>query len=450
MLKPLVIIFISFPLFIYSQGFSPQIISTAGSQGSTANYKLSYTIGQLNTNSGSGSSIVFTQGFQQSFVFTDTIEQPVICLVTLDSLTQKNMVIWERQRGFSTAYYNIFRESTTAGVYVKIGTSPFDSLSVFIDHNSNPRKQAHRYRISAVDSFGNESSRSPVHKTIHLTAYKGLSNENHLIWTAYEGKSIGTYYIYRGTSYNNLALIDSIQSSLTEYSDFTASPGLQYYFVTFKFLDWCYPAIYRASTSSGPYSQSVSNLKDYSSFSVDYLSVAPAIQALQNSADTAIFEVFTNLDSFTAVSDQPWLTTTIDTATNRVIASAEPNISKNMRSANITVSGLKVGGQNAVVFQNGGYTGIASKPALTDLLVYPNPYQGFTNILFSIDHPSNLTVNVYSLTGKLIKNFYSGTAPSGKYHYKFSANESRLEAGLYLLIIQINNKQYIRKLIELK
>ena len=360
------------------------------------------------------------------------------------------MIVWERQKGFGTSYYNIYRESTTAGVYVKIGSNPFDSVSVFVDKNSNPRKQAQRYRISAVDSLGNESSLSPVHKTIHLTAYKGLSNENHLLWTAYEGKTFGTYYIYRGNKLNNFILIDSIQSSLTEYSDFTASPGLQYYMITFKFLGWCYPGKFRAHTSSGPYSQSVSNMKDYNSITPIYLSVAPPVQTIANTADTTIFEVFTGLDSFDAVSDQPWLTTIIDTVTNRVIACAEANTSVNLRSASIKVSGVAVTDQYVTVFQNGTSTAIFNKSSLSDISVYPNPYQGFTNITFTLENKAKMAINIYSLTGKLIKNFYSGEAYPGKYHFKFSANENGYEAGLYLLIIQLNDKQIVRKLIELK
>jgi hypothetical protein len=300
-----------------------------------------------------------------------------------------------------------------------------------------------------MDSLGNESSLSPVHKTIHLTANKGTSNENHLIWTAYEGKSFGTYYIYRGKKINNLKLIDSIQSSLTDYSDFTASSGIAYYMVSAKFLGECYPSKFRANTNSGPYSQSVSNLKDYSVIAVDYLSVAPPIQTVKNSTDTAIFEVFTNLDSFSAVSDQSWLTTKIDTETNRIFACAEPNPSANFRSASIKVSGLNVNDQYVTVFQN-GFTSICNKSSLTDIMVYPNPYQGFTNITFTLDHQANLAINIYSLTGKMIKNFYSGEALPGRYNFKFSAKENGYEAGLYLLIIQLNDNQFVRKLIELK
>jgi hypothetical protein len=449
MLKRITLIFFIFPTILYSQSFSPQVISSVGNQGSTTNYQISYTIGQLNTYSGGNQSIILTQGFQQSFAFSPSVEQPVICLVTLDTFTQKNMVVWERQGGFRTAFYNIYRESTTAGVYIKIGSRLFDSISSFVDNNSNPRKQAYRYRISAVDSLGNESSFSPVHKTIHLTANKGTSNENHLIWTGYEGKSFGTYYIYRGKKINNLILIDSIQSSLTQYSDFTANSGIQYYMVSAKFLGECYPSKVRAHTNSGPYSQSASNLKEYSAIQSDYLAVAPPIQSINGSPDTTIFEVFTNLDSFEATSDKSWLTIAIDTATNRIFVYAVNNPTANMRTASIKVTGLNVSDQYVTVMQN-GFTSMNNNSTLLELLIYPNPYKGLTNITFSIANKTWLDLSIYSMSGKRIKNFYTGEVKPGKYSYQFSAVENGYPSGLYMLKLQNGSKQIIRKLIELK
>jgi hypothetical protein len=455
MFKSVLFFLFFFPFFLYSQIFSPQVISTAGNQGSTPNYQISYTVGQLNTYSGGNNSIVLSQGFQQSF--SPTLEQPIICKVTHDDKFHKNMIIWEKQTGFGTAYYNIYEESTTPGEYTKIGSNPFNDECVFIDNNSNPRKEAQKYKISAVDSFGNESSLSPYHKTIYLNVYKESDNKNHLIWNSYEGKITGTYYIYSGKNINKMELIDSVQSDITEYFDFISSPEIQFYFVSAKFSDVCYHGLSNRSSDDMHYYESISNIdhslshaEDYSSQTLNYLSVAPSVQTINNFADTTIFNVNTNLKIINAVSDQTWLTTKFDTISKRIVAYADPNTTVYQRSAIIKVSGLNVKDQYVTVSQNVAYTAINNKSSINDIEVYPNPYQGFTNITFTLDNQANLSINIYSITGKLIKNFYSGEALPGRYHYKFSAIEYGYETGLYVLNIQLNDKQIVRKLIELK
>jgi hypothetical protein len=134
-----------------------------------------------------------------------------ICVVTNDPYTGKNLIAWERTKGKRTAYYNIYRETTAAGIYEKIGSLPFDSVSVFVDDNSNPKQRAYRYRISAVDSCNNESELSKPHKTLHLTVNAGVGGQINLIWSHYEGFPFQTYRIYRGTHPDSLKLIDSIQ-----------------------------------------------------------------------------------------------------------------------------------------------------------------------------------------------------------------------------------------------
>ena len=437
------------PFFLFSQNYSPSVISSLGNQGNTTNYYMSYTIGQLITTSGGNSIILLTQGFQQSFIKSIVTESPVICMVTLDSFTQKNMVIWERQQGHATAYYNIFRETTSAGVYEKIGSVPFDSLPVFIDNGSSPRKQAYRYRITAVDSNANESAQSPVHKTIHLTASQGSANEHHLIWTPYEGKTFSTYYIYRGKQPNKMMLIDSIASSLTSYSDYVGNPGIQYYFVSAQFLGDCSPNVFRANNYSGPYSQSLSNIKEYTTKVESYLFVSPPVQSSNGNMDTLVFEMFTNLDTITATPDKTWLTTEVDTANDIITVYVQQNTSTNIRTASITVSGTGVADQTVSVIQNGYYS-VDENLLLTDLSVYPNPYRGFTNITLTLAGQAHMDVSVYSLTGQLVKTLFNGSTNPAMYHYRFSALENGYATGLYMLVVKLNDQKIIRKLVELK
>ncbi|MBW8050471.1 MAG: T9SS type A sorting domain-containing protein [Cytophagales bacterium] len=164
-----------------------------------------------------------------------------ICLVTVDSATGSNLVVWEKLQTQGVQSYNIYRESSQAGTYYLIGNVPVDSVSVFTDTLSNPLQQAYRYRISVVDSCGNESEKSQLHKTMHLTINEGLGGVINLIWDHYEGFGFLTYYIHRYTTSTGWVEIDSIASTLTSRTDFSPPPANLSYRVVVKHPASCDP-----------------------------------------------------------------------------------------------------------------------------------------------------------------------------------------------------------------
>ncbi len=145
---------------------------------------------------------------------------PDICVVSVDSATQKNIVIWEKS--LDTTFvdsYNVYKETTTSNEYALIGNVSNSSLSTFIDNSSTPAQKADRYKISTVDSTGIESySKSIAHKSIHLSVNLGNPPQRNLIWDNYEGFTVSKYKIWRGKG-TGITLIDSIQGSLTSYTD---------------------------------------------------------------------------------------------------------------------------------------------------------------------------------------------------------------------------------------
>ena len=154
---------------------------------------------------------------------------PDICIVGIDTVTNHNRVIWERQNADMIDSFRIYRESNVAGIYDLIGSQPFSTLSVFEDVNSNPAQMAYRYRITAVDTCGMETSPSPIHKTLHLTINAGLGGVWNLIWTNYEGFNFGSYKIYRSSDSTNMQLLTQIQSNLTSFTDLNPPTGDVYY-----------------------------------------------------------------------------------------------------------------------------------------------------------------------------------------------------------------------------
>lgn len=174
----------------------PQVIATAGNSGSAGNYHLSYTIGQVVAGTGTTPTTILTQGFQQPGVCMP-YQQEQICIVLVDSTTGKNLIVWEKTPNVATDYYKIWKESTTAGVYNLIGTVPYNNLSQFTDTSSHPQQQSDRYKISVVDTCGNESQMSTAHRTLHLSVSQGFPSGVELNWQdSYEGFTFYTYQLY--------------------------------------------------------------------------------------------------------------------------------------------------------------------------------------------------------------------------------------------------------------
>jgi photosystem II stability/assembly factor-like uncharacterized protein len=150
-----------------------------------------------------------------------------ICMVSVDST--KNIVSWNKPVNGAIASFNVFKETTVAGNYTKIGSVPYNQPGVFRDIASQPETSSNKYKISIIDTCGLESLTSAAHKTMHLTINKGTGIVWNLIWESYEGFPVATYKIYRGTSPTNLVYFDATSGSNTQYSDNNPPIGDIYY-----------------------------------------------------------------------------------------------------------------------------------------------------------------------------------------------------------------------------
>jgi len=144
-----------------------------------------------------------------------------ICIVTVDSLTNTNLLAWERVQTSGIESYNVYRESSQKDVYFLVGTVPVSEETLFNDETADPSIRSYRYKLTAVDSCGNESEFSIWHKTMHLTLNLGLDNSVNLIWDGYEGFDVSTYDILRFSDSNGWEKLESVSSNVTSYSDFS-------------------------------------------------------------------------------------------------------------------------------------------------------------------------------------------------------------------------------------
>ncbi len=178
-----------------------------------------------------------------------------ICLVTVDTVTWKNKIMWEKTTGVGTNSYNVYKE-VALNVYNWIGTVPYNDPSFFIDYSSQPEAYANRYKIASVDVCQVESVKSYYHMTMNLTI-AAFGSTMGLSWTHYIDASSSfqpsMYYIYRGTSPSNMQLLASVPGSVTSYNDINVF-NVYYYMVGVEKASGC-------NTTKTP-TYSFSNKKD--------------------------------------------------------------------------------------------------------------------------------------------------------------------------------------------
>ena len=187
---------------------------------------------------------------------------PKICIVTVDTSSDKNLIVWEKPNTNSIDKYIIYREQGTND-YISIGEVDYGDLSEFIDIGSSPNVHADKYKISIIDTCGNESELSPYHQTMNLSQAMGASeNEVILIWNKYEDESgdfvPSTYNIYRKESGLDWTLETTLTGSLSTFNYNLKDIKKDEQFIISVDIPTCTPT----KASGGPYYQSSSNIED--------------------------------------------------------------------------------------------------------------------------------------------------------------------------------------------
>lgn len=154
-----------------------------------------------------------------------------LCIITVDSLTTTNLLVWEKVQTVGIDYYNIYRETSVQGEYVLIDTVEFSNISLFNDVIASPSERSWSYKIGAVNVCGEEGPLSIPHRTIHLDLLDLGNNTVKVNWNAYEGTTAFTdYIVWRYTTANGWEAADTVPNTtltITDPVDY-ATPGLDY------------------------------------------------------------------------------------------------------------------------------------------------------------------------------------------------------------------------------
>lgn len=166
-----------------------------------------------------------------------------ICVVTTDTTTGKNLIVWEKSGIKHAKEYKIYRETSTPGTYQHIGTKASNQFSTFEDVNSNPQAQSYKYKLTVVDSCNREMplDSSDAHQTVHVSFNVLSNNTIYISWIPYVGKPYTTYTIKRSNNNGPFVQIAQVGSSVTNYNDTNPPSGVNSYRVEIQVPGGCTP-----------------------------------------------------------------------------------------------------------------------------------------------------------------------------------------------------------------
>lgn len=186
-------------------------------------------------------------------------EGPTICMVSCDTATNRNMVIWNKVPGLQISSYSVYRETYQNNVFTKIAEVPFGDLGVYVDPDVNPLVRSYTYALTATRQSGDESNLGKSLRSYHLTINPGVYGYN-LFWndmntSVFEFSNVQTIRIFRKYLNGSWEAIDSVPSNVNSYTDIFTTTGLAYYYIEAILLEPCHPFL-----KSGAYNSIISNI----------------------------------------------------------------------------------------------------------------------------------------------------------------------------------------------
>ncbi|MCX8014770.1 MAG: T9SS type A sorting domain-containing protein, partial [candidate division WOR-3 bacterium] len=88
-----------------------------------------------------------------------------------------------------------------------------------------------------------------------------------------------------------------------------------------------------------------------------------------------------------------------------------------------------------------------------NLISYPNPFSNHTTISYHLSYPAKVKLQIFDITGKLIKTLTNQEQSNGAYKFRWNGidNNGRYVAqGIYFVKLEVNNTTTIRKLTLIK
>ncbi|MFH1319382.1 MAG: T9SS type A sorting domain-containing protein [Bacteroidota bacterium] len=366
-----------------------------------------------------------------------------ICLITVDSTSAKNVIVWEKPITTSIDSFRIYRN--IVGNYTHVGSVDYNSLSEFADNTLgvNPQVTSYRYKISAMDTCGNESALSDYHETIHLTVSQGSPPPaKNLIWDNYEGFNFNYYRILRDNTGNgDFEVIDSVTSASTTYTDLYPPSEDVLYIIEVVHLSVCTATMMKHSGFTGQ----ALKAKDYNSSKSNTCSVAgggtlsataTSTNATPGNCDgTTTVTAYGGLPPYTYQWDGGTGFQTTPTAYG--LCTGNYNVTVTDADGNTATSSVTVG-------EATGYQTLSGFGTLTGFRVFPNPGTGVFTVEGDVEEIGG--IRVFNIFGQEVKKV---VATGGNVSNSMEIDLSDYHPGIYNLQM-ITNKGVTNKKIALE
>jgi photosystem II stability/assembly factor-like uncharacterized protein len=149
---------------------------------------------------------------------------PPLCMVTVDPVSPHFRILWNQPELTLADSVILYKDGNIAGQPIRLAGFSAASAGEYLDEQSNPLVKTEWYSIMVIDHC-KSSYMGTGHNPVHLAINQGIGNSWNLIWNQYFGAPVITYNIYRGTSSDNLQLLTSVSSGITQYTDLNAPTG---------------------------------------------------------------------------------------------------------------------------------------------------------------------------------------------------------------------------------
>jgi hypothetical protein len=162
---------------------------------------------------------------------------PKICKVTIDSVLQKPLILWNKAGAIAGLKYYIFKSPFSNGSYSLVDSINFNALGSYLDQSSFNPNQIVNYKISLMDSCGHQSSKSDFHNPISLNA-QNINLFNSLNWQPYKGLTGTNQRVWKSSNGVNFQVIANL--SITENNYIDSNIGSKnYYRIEWISVDSC-------------------------------------------------------------------------------------------------------------------------------------------------------------------------------------------------------------------
>ncbi len=148
-------------------------------------------------------------------------------------------IMWEKTPGQGTELYKIYRDAGVGFEY--LASLNYTEPAIYEDTDVDPSSEYYKYRITSVDSCGSESVFSEHHRTCLLDVVADNNGACYLNWGEYQGFFVVYYFIMRGTTPDNLVVVDSVLYNDFNFVEMNPDEDGSYYRIKVRRIDGCSP-----------------------------------------------------------------------------------------------------------------------------------------------------------------------------------------------------------------